>query len=80
MDAVGKLTGGIAHDFNNMIMAMIGYATLLQMKLKKDDPLGENVKSILGVTERAANLRSLHSMRRSRSQIAADQARRKVAA
>lgn len=56
MDAVGKLTGGIAHDFNNMIMAMIGYATLLQMKLKKDDPLAENVKSILGVTGRAANL------------------------
>ncbi len=56
MDAVGKLTGGIAHDFNNMIMAMIGYATIMQMKLKKDDPLAENVKSILGVTERAANL------------------------
>ncbi|MBI5469136.1 MAG: PAS domain S-box protein [Deltaproteobacteria bacterium] len=56
MDAVGKLTGGIAHDFNNMIMAMIGYATVLQMKLKKDDPLAENVKNILGVTDRAANL------------------------
>jgi PAS domain S-box-containing protein len=56
MDAVGKLTGGIAHDFNNMIMAMIGHATILQMKLKKDDPLAGNVKNILGVTDRAANL------------------------
>jgi len=56
MDAVGKLSGGIAHDFNNMIMAMIGYATIMQMKLKEGDPLAENVKNILGVTDRAANL------------------------
>jgi PAS domain S-box-containing protein len=56
MEAVGQLTGGIAHDFNNILSAIIGYASLLNMKLSGDDPLRLFVDQILAGTERAANL------------------------
>jgi PAS domain S-box-containing protein len=56
MEAIGHLTGGIAHDFNNILTAIIGYASLMQMKMKDDDPLRPNVNHILGSAERAANL------------------------
>ena len=56
MEAVGHLTGGIAHDFNNILTAIIGYASLLQMKMKEDEPLRSNVEQILGAAARAATL------------------------
>lgn len=68
MEVVGTLTGGIAHDFNNIITAIIGYASILRMKMKAGDPLAHNVEQILASTERAANLtRSLLAF--SRKQI-----------
>lgn len=56
MEAIGQLAGGIAHDFNNILTAIIGYGSLLQMKMKEDDPLRINVEQILASSERAANL------------------------
>jgi PAS domain S-box-containing protein len=56
MEAVGTLAGGVAHDFNNILTAIIGYGSLLQMKMDENDPLRSNVDSILASTERAANL------------------------
>ena len=56
MEAIGTLTGGIAHDFNNIITAVIGYCSLLKMKMVKDDPLVHNVDQIISLTEKAANL------------------------
>jgi len=56
MEAVGTLAGGVAHDFNNILTAIIGYGSLLQMKIGADDPLRSNVDQILASTERAANL------------------------
>jgi PAS domain S-box-containing protein len=56
MEAVGTLTGGIAHDFNNILTAMIGYASILQLKMKADDPLLSNVRQILASAERASGL------------------------
>jgi PAS domain S-box-containing protein len=56
MEAVGRLAGGIAHDFNNMLTAIIGYCTLLNMRLKKDDSLRSFADQILAVSEKAANL------------------------
>lgn len=56
MEAIGKLTGGIAHDFNNMIMAIVGYATLIHSKVAEDDPARRNIEQLMGVTERASNL------------------------
>jgi len=41
MEAIGQIAGGIAHDFNNILTAIIGYAGVMQMKMKEDDPLTE---------------------------------------
>ncbi len=56
MEAVGQLAGGIAHDFNNILSAIIGYGSLLQLKIDKDDPLRTYVDQILASSERAAHL------------------------
>jgi len=56
MEAIGTFAGGIAHDFNNILTAIIGYGTVLQMKMEKDNPLRHNVDQILASSERAANL------------------------
>lgn len=56
MEAIGQLAGGIAHDFNNILTAVIGYGSLLQMEMSKDDPLRAYAANILNSAERAANL------------------------
>jgi len=56
MEAVGTLTGGIAHDFNNILSAIIGFGSLLEMEMAKDDPLHDYVIQILAAADRAANL------------------------
>jgi PAS domain S-box-containing protein len=56
MEAIGQLAGGIAHDFNNILTAIIGYAGLLQLKMKEDDPMRSDVEEILFSSERAAHL------------------------
>jgi PAS domain S-box-containing protein len=53
MEAIGTLAGGIAHDFNNILTAIVGYATLLKMKLGEDS---HYVERILAASERAATL------------------------
>jgi len=58
MEAVGQLAGGIAHDFNNMLTAIIGYASLLEVKLGTDSPLKPYVDQILSSSEKSANLTS----------------------
>ncbi len=56
MEAVGQLAGGIAHDFNNILSAIIGYGSLLQLKIDKDDPLRSYVEQIIASSQRAAHL------------------------
>ncbi len=55
MEAVGHLAGGVAHDFNNILTAIMGYASLLQMKLE-GDAAKAHVDQILGASERGAHL------------------------
>ena len=56
LEAIGTLAAGIAHDFNNILMALMGYGNLLQMKLRTDDPLRIYVDHILGCTAKGADL------------------------
>jgi len=56
MESLGTLTGGIAHDFNNILTAIIGYGSLLKMKLKDNEPLHYTVEQILSAANRAASL------------------------
>ena len=55
MEAVGTLAGGIAHDFNNILTAIIGYGSILRMKMG-DVPLTVNVDHLLEAAQRAALL------------------------
>jgi two-component system cell cycle sensor histidine kinase/response regulator CckA len=56
MEAIGVLAGGIAHDFNNILSAIIGYVSLMKMKMKPEDQLQHNAEQILASAERAAKL------------------------
>ncbi len=56
MEAIGTLAGGVAHDFNNILTAIIGYGTLVKMKMKHDDPQHHLLDQLLLSSERAANL------------------------
>ncbi|MBI5194228.1 MAG: PAS domain-containing protein [Nitrospirae bacterium] len=56
MEAVGQLTGGIAHDFNNMLTAMVGYMSLLKLKLSDNMPLTGYVDKVLTITDKASEL------------------------
>ncbi|MBI5633665.1 MAG: response regulator [Nitrospirae bacterium] len=56
MEAIGHLAGGIAHDFNNMLQAIIGYASLLDMRIEQNSPLKSYVAEILNSSEKSADL------------------------
>jgi len=56
MDAIGQLAGGIAHDFNNILTAIVGYASIMQLKLSDDTPLKKNAEQIVATAERGARL------------------------
>ncbi|MRR57215.1 MAG: hybrid sensor histidine kinase/response regulator [Deltaproteobacteria bacterium] len=56
MEAIGQLAGGVAHDFNNILCAIIGFGTLLEMGMGKDDPARDHLKQILSAADRATNL------------------------
>ncbi len=56
MEAVGQLAGGIAHDFNNILTAIIGYASILQMKMAPADPTLHFAEQILVSADKAAKL------------------------
>ncbi len=56
MEAVGQLAGGIAHDFNNILTAIIGYTTILQMKIPEESPLKSTTDQILASAERGSSL------------------------
>jgi PAS domain S-box-containing protein len=56
MEALGALAGGIAHDFNNLLGVILGFASIVRLRLAPSDPLLEFVKMIEQSAERGADL------------------------
>jgi PAS domain S-box-containing protein len=58
MEAVGLLAGGIAHEFNNILGGILGYASLMRLKMEPDHPFWGYVETIEKSSQRAALLTS----------------------
>lgn len=56
LEAVGQLAGGVAHDFNNILHAIIGYASIIDIKMDKNDPLRKNIKELIECANRGASI------------------------
>lgn len=56
MEVIGQFAGGIAHDFNNILTGIIGYGTLMRMKMAEDDPSIPNLTQMLALSDKAAGL------------------------
>ncbi len=56
MEAIGRLAGGMAHDFNNVLTGIMGYGTLLNMKMDVNDPSRNYVEQIMRSSKNAADL------------------------
>ena len=56
MEALGTLAGGIAHDFNNLLGVILGFASIVRLRIAPSDPLLEFVKMIEQSAERGADL------------------------
>lgn len=41
LESLGILAGGIAHDFNNILTVIVGYISLIRIKMKPGDPLSK---------------------------------------
>jgi len=55
-EALGTLAGGIAHDFNNILTALMGYATIIKMKMNEADPSFEYMEEVLTASKKLADL------------------------
>jgi len=58
MESIGTLAGGIVHDFNNILSAILGYASLMKMKINKDNSFYNYVDIIEKSAIRASELTS----------------------
>jgi two-component system, cell cycle sensor histidine kinase and response regulator CckA len=56
LEAIGQLAGGVAHDFNNMLMAIIGFASLLESSVDPGTDAAGYAMEIQEAAMRAADL------------------------
>ncbi|MCX8069355.1 MAG: ATP-binding protein, partial [Thermodesulfovibrionales bacterium] len=56
LEAIGQLAGGIAHEFNNILHAIIGYASLIDMKIDEDNPAKKHIKDLIECTNRGSSI------------------------
>jgi PAS domain S-box-containing protein len=56
MEMIGLLAGGVAHDFNNLLSPILGYADLLLLKAKPNEPDYETLQIIKHTAEKASQL------------------------
>jgi PAS domain S-box-containing protein len=54
MQTMGSLAGGIAHDYKKILGTILGHTSLLQSRMKPDNPFRETVRRIEESAERAA--------------------------
>ena len=46
LTSIGRFSAGIAHDLNNILTVIIGFGTLMQMKMTSADPQREKMDQI----------------------------------
>lgn len=56
MEALGRLTGGVAHEFNNQLLAIGGFARLLQRASAHGETEKTWLENIVTATEQASSL------------------------
>ena len=56
LDSLGSLAGGIAHDMNNVLAAVMGMATLLQLKHAAEPSLAKSLQTIENAATRGRDL------------------------
>ncbi len=56
MESLGNLTRGVAHDFNNALAAIIGYASVLEIRAGDQPLLLAPLRQILATADRATTL------------------------
>ncbi len=56
LDSLGSLAGGIAHDMNNVLAAILGMASLLQIKREGDELLTKALRTIENAAARGRDL------------------------
>jgi len=56
MEAVGTLAGGVAHDFNNILQGIRGYAQIIALGTRPNEPMRGHVNQIEAAVGRASEL------------------------